>query len=354
MNPPSGKEDRVGANAAEPGARASGFDVRALYENRTPYVGDNGKVGKLVNLMPLPEGLKRDHISLQTTDEPYGLTVHYRTDPETGVVWNMDKGDPPGYAELFQRNGTVLMGLIGNVGYIDFAIDDRNFNYRFNRSDAELIFGGDVAPYSESEELLAGYIERVEKLGTAGTAAPPADADNVYVLSHSEIRTKQGETLYVNLEMTDGKHYTEEEAGGPGGGIYPDNYSGTYRLRVVDGGGKTVSTFSAMGGQLNFGGAFELAWADYNGDGQPDFTLGQWGGSNGDVYALYTLNAQNAIEKLKLDRAELYIADHRPSILLEQPDKTSFAKKAYDQTSGQYVQQAFRWDGEMFREERPS
>lgn len=350
----NGEKEKPSNDTVGQEAVATDYDVRALYESRTPYVGDNGKVGRLVNLMPLPEGLKRDHISLQTTDEPYGLTVHYRTDPETGVVWNVDKGDPHGYAELFQRNGAVLMSLIGNVGYIDFAIDDQNVNYRFNRSDAEVIFGGDVAPYSENEELLAGYIERVEKLGMVSAAAPRTDADNVYVLSHSEIRTKQGETLYVNLEMTDGKHYTEEEAGGPGGGIYPDNYSGTYRLRVADGEGKTVSTFSALGGQLNFGGAFELAWADYNGDGQPDFTLGQWGGSNGDVYALYTLNAQNVIEKLKLDREELYIADHRPSIILEQPDKTSFAKKAYDQISGDYVQQEFRWDGQMFREEQPS
>lgn len=332
----------------------SGYDVHALYEKRTAYVGDNSKTAALIDLMPLPEGLIRDKIELHTSEQPYGATVHYRI-ADTGVVWNYDRGDPAGYEELFYRNGAVLMSLIGNAEYIDFVVDGENFNFHFDRRIAESQLGGDMAAYSENEELLANYIRRIVQIWGTASQRPPeassADTGAVYVLAHSEVHTKQGETLYVNLEMTEGRHYTEAEAGGPGGGIFPDNYEGTYRLRVLDADGRELSSFPVSGGTLNFSGAFELAWADYNGDGQPDFTLGgQWIGSNGDVYALYTLDAQNRIEELKTD-ADLYIADHRPSILLDRLDGESFATKFYDPASGA-GQRVFRWDGDMFRADR--
>ena len=50
----------------------------ALCENRTPYVGDNAKVGALLDALPLPSTLSRSGgFSMQTLEEPYSLRVDY-------------------------------------------------------------------------------------------------------------------------------------------------------------------------------------------------------------------------------------------------------------------------------------
>ncbi|QHW32063.1 hypothetical protein GZH47_15430 [Paenibacillus rhizovicinus] len=185
---------------------------------------------------------------------------------------------------------------------------------------------------------------------------PQPQPDSAYVLSTNRVEPAGGGLYDINVEMVNGNHLSEEEAGGPGGGVYPDNYRGIYRLRVVNPllstQGSTASVYQGLsedfGEQaLNFAGRFDLALADYNGDGQLDFTLGQWGGSNGDFYCLYTLNARGKIEKLNTG-GELYITDHEPSAPLDQVDGTSFAVKYYDQLSGAYKQHVYRWETDKF------
>ncbi|MDE7233125.1 MAG: DUF4825 domain-containing protein, partial [Lachnospiraceae bacterium] len=52
------------------------FDV--LTENRTPYVGDNAKVGALLAALPLPPTMNRkEGFSLQTVEDPYSLRFAY-------------------------------------------------------------------------------------------------------------------------------------------------------------------------------------------------------------------------------------------------------------------------------------
>lgn len=59
------------------------------------------------------------------------------------------------------------------------------------------------------------------------------------VLSDMEV-TSNGVPLRVQLVMTEGDYFTEEYAGA-GGGIYEENYSGTYELRARDESGELLS-----------------------------------------------------------------------------------------------------------------
>jgi len=177
--------------------------------------------------------------------------------------------------------------------------------------------------------------------------------DEVRVLSSGQIRVAGG-SFEVYVEMVDGKYYTEDEVG-PGGGTYPENYEGTYRLRVVQpelsARENTVFVYDRMaddfGGQLNFSGSFNLVWDDYNGDGQPDFTLGQWAGSNGNIYNLYTQNDRGQIVRLDTG-GEMYMAERGPSVRLEKIDDTRFTTSYYDQIEGSYKQRVYEWNGTGF------
>ncbi len=358
--PPATPTPTMAAESTESLAKVTGYDAHALLEHRVPYVGDNSKVVGLIDLLPLPGGLSRESVELQTSAEPYGVSIQYKIDMEMGITFDAENGDPFTLGQWFYRHAAILLSLIGNADYITFKVDNARtisgedrYVYRLDRNDIEAVYG-DIRGLADDEVAFRDYVGKMSRLGAIDMSPSEVlkpDSEGHYLLSRNEVRTADGDILYINLEMIDGKHYTEEEAGGPGGGIYTDNYIGSYRLRVVDSTGETRSTYKPLEDQLNFWAPFELAIADYNNDGQPDFTLGQHASSNGAVYEIYSLNERGEIVSLNANR-DLYVADHRPSILLDQIEADSFLIRFYTPDQG-YEQRTFRWDGAQFAATMP-
>lgn len=112
-------------------------------------------------------------------------------------------------------------------------------------------------------------------------------------------------TVTVELWMTEGEYFDIEHAV-PGGGIYEENYQGSYELRTVDSWGKVLDTrklgadlsFWGEEASCNFPGKLDLAWTDYNMDGCPDFTIGMAGSSSTNFYQLYTVREDGTLAVL--------------------------------------------------------
>lgn len=86
----------------------------ALTENRTPYVGDNAKVGALLEALPLPPTMNRkEGFSLQTVEEPYSLRFTYEM--STDHFTQEDQ-------EMLYFNAAMLFYAIGNVKEITFDV----------------------------------------------------------------------------------------------------------------------------------------------------------------------------------------------------------------------------------------
>lgn len=87
--------------------------VQALYEARTPYIGDNSAVGALLQQLGRWYGggvLSGYTVSLQTASQPYGLTLDFTGQPETlpesySVDLNLE----------MNRLSPLLLALIGNL-----------------------------------------------------------------------------------------------------------------------------------------------------------------------------------------------------------------------------------------------
>ena len=63
----------------------------------------------------------------------------------------------------------------------------------------------------------------------------------------------------------------------------------------------------------------QLVIGDYDGDGQPDFNLGQFANSNKWEYSLYTIHRDGSVEQYALDKPEIYVADDQPSTKMIEP-----------------------------------
>lgn len=141
----------------------SGYSIEALLANKTPYVGDNSKVVGLIDAMPLPKGIVRDTVALQTSQVPYEITINYLMKDATDALVNGNlRGD------AFQRNAAMLFALIDNVDVIHCKIADQTgqqdgafYGFSYSRDVTEQWLGEDVQPYSASADTLKKLIDRI-------------------------------------------------------------------------------------------------------------------------------------------------------------------------------------------------
>lgn len=77
----------------------------------TDFVGDNSTVSAIVSHMTFPKGYEFDHIELETSEEPYGLTIVLR-----------GSGDKD--FDLFSKNADLAFKHIGNLSSVMFLNKD--------------------------------------------------------------------------------------------------------------------------------------------------------------------------------------------------------------------------------------
>lgn len=148
-----------------------GYSIKALMNNKTPYVGNNSKVVGLIDAMPLPRGITRDTVELQTAEMPYGITINYiMTDP-AGINSN---GDISG--DAFQRNAIVLFSLVDNVDVINCRITDKTegkhdgttYTFTCTREAAEELLGRDLRSFAENAGAIRSLIGMINDISFEG------------------------------------------------------------------------------------------------------------------------------------------------------------------------------------------
>ncbi len=169
--------------------------------------------------------------------------------------------------------------------------------------------------------------------------------ENYLLCSHTMVAGNQ--PVSVGLWLEKGEYASEEELV-PGGGVYEENFTGEYVLLAVDKEGTILSKrditqdLDGMGSRLNFPGAFEIMEKDYNQDSCPDFTIGTYGSSSTNIYALYTVSKDGEIELLGRD-----IPNCSPgvfSVAFEEGADKTFYTNIWDHAVGEEAQVVYEWD----------
>lgn len=88
----------------------------ALTENRTPYIGDNTRVGALLEALPLPLSLNRvEGFTLQTMNRPYSLRFSYEM--STDILTKEDE-------DTLYFNAAMLFYVVGNLEEITMDVQN--------------------------------------------------------------------------------------------------------------------------------------------------------------------------------------------------------------------------------------
>ena len=83
-----------------------------LYQYRTPYIGSASDVGAVLGALGISQVLGEYTTELQTTTEPYGLTLWFQSLPQAN--WTQ---------EYLRQMGGLALALIDNAGYFASAIE---------------------------------------------------------------------------------------------------------------------------------------------------------------------------------------------------------------------------------------
>jgi bla regulator protein BlaR1 len=140
----------------------SGFDMDALIDNRTPYIGTNSKVVALIDAMPLSTGVARTSVELQTANQPYGITIHFELNEKSRVI----NARGAISENAFYPNAVMLFSLIDNVDFIyciftDDANNEALYTLNFSRGMVEERLGVDVRDYASNSSSLQGLIDQL-------------------------------------------------------------------------------------------------------------------------------------------------------------------------------------------------
>lgn len=127
----------------QPKQATSKIETYDLIKYKDSYVGDNSAVANI--LSKLPANAFSSGFSLQTTKEPYGITINYNASKISGEedynkFWSNVKIE-----ELLEKNAVVLLALIKNADTVDFNVEGIGENsYKYDRKTLEKKHGGDL------------------------------------------------------------------------------------------------------------------------------------------------------------------------------------------------------------------
>lgn len=132
-----------------------------LWKSRTKYIGDNSAVGKLIGLLPVPEGLQYDHFKLHTSEQPYDIEIVYSVPTEE--LKKYDTESTP-VIDTFRKNALLLLALVDNAEGVRAVLTDgkREVGFINGREWADYTVGCDVRNYAESPEKLQCLISFAE------------------------------------------------------------------------------------------------------------------------------------------------------------------------------------------------
>lgn len=188
-------------------------------------------------------------------------------------------------------------------------------------------------------------IEQTESLESSVKVTGPV------TISHNDLSPVTARAEFLNLQLLDGTYSEDWTTSGP---LMGRNWSGRFGLALIDDQGRTLNSFPLsehFEDPIIFNDFFQIQFEDYNGDGDPDFTLGQYGSSNGYFYKLFTLRKNNVIEELPIQSgSDLFISSPKGySIKLDKVDDHSFKRSYYDNAAGKQLEDIFQWNGSAFQ-----
>ncbi|MCB2227278.1 MAG: hypothetical protein KQH53_11430 [Desulfarculaceae bacterium] len=135
-----------------------------------------------------------------------------------------------------------------------------------------------------------------------------------------------------------------------------DQWQGSFELRVWRGAElldrRGAVELLGRGEDIFFWAPLKIVTADYDGDGNLEFNLGQYGSCNGNLYRMFGLDWGGRLRELPLaGGVGLFVSGtgHVNSTKAIRAQGGVISASQYDNTLGKEITRSWRWDGKAFQ-----
>lgn len=143
--------------------------TRELYDARTPYIGGASDVGKILGLLPLPNGLTTHEEGMELfTDEgnPFGAKQHLMF---TEATTEAEKSALLSNTDQLERNAYLFLALVDNADFLEYKIHEtpttESVTFHFDRQTAEKYYGDiDLRSFTSDFDTFAAFVEELNIL----------------------------------------------------------------------------------------------------------------------------------------------------------------------------------------------
>lgn len=127
-----------------------------LLNYKGSYIGDNAAVGHIIERLPAHEYL--DGFELQTSQEPYGITINYRNFDEVTIELEDGSTSKVSLNEILQSNSMILLSLVTNAEIVSFNLENQE-TITFDRATLSKNYGSSLNHISEDLSSLQNFIK---------------------------------------------------------------------------------------------------------------------------------------------------------------------------------------------------
>lgn len=155
--------------------------VHELYGAKLQYIGDHIGVGKILGLLPLPEGVTNDSegIELYTDKEPYGVREHLRWQSNAETAYTVD-GESYTDDRWMQIQGMIFLALVENAGEFNLSLHHADAadgqvvtSFTFDREQAKKYFGAqDLRDFASDEGTFRNFVLTINRYFYEGVSTP--------------------------------------------------------------------------------------------------------------------------------------------------------------------------------------
>lgn len=139
-------------------AKGQVYNADNLFENKTPYVGNNSKVLHIIDNLQFSN--YREEVSLQTEKAPYGVTVNYNFQNLVEGDYQKAKIENEERLKLaFKRNAAMMFCLIENLDNITFICHTNNgsVEYNYTREEVQKDYNEDLREFSKDKNKFGDF-----------------------------------------------------------------------------------------------------------------------------------------------------------------------------------------------------
>lgn len=158
-----------------------------------------------------------------------------------------------------------------------------------------------------------------------------------------------GDSVVITLEMVSGEYFTANNTIS----TYRTNFKGEFQFCVRNGLDDAILFKERVvfeEDDICFDKMFDIVVDDYNNDGNPDFTIGQYGGSTNNIFKLYNVLPSGKIKEMLVGNTNIMtIANRCFSVKLDKMDKTTFYARHYNNEIAEFVDIVYTWDSKKFK-----